>query len=102
HSDGRASSPLFPYTTLFRSRPGGMEVEVGDDPVAAELRHALRLAALPLACELPVEAIELAREVREALALGAGAGPGPLALPEGLDRKSTRLHSSHQPISSAV
>src|SRR3712207_7408126 len=69
-------STLFPYTTLFRS-------VAGDDP------H-------------PVHAAEVA--VDEAVPrLGPVGGPlGQAEVPGGVDRKSTRLNSSHANISYAV
>src|SRR3712207_7720874 len=74
-------STLFPYTTLFRSEPGGQHVvegvDVGDAPgagleprVGDQLRHAEHVAE-----RLPVVLV---------------------------DRKSTRLNSSHANISYAV
>src|SRR5205085_12504203 len=75
-SRGHLLSPLFPYTTLFRSaRVVGVE--------AAD--HLTRLAAERL-------------DVRPAAGPGAGGGPHV----EALDRKSTRLNSSHSQTSYAV
>src|SRR3712207_7968070 len=68
-------STLFPYTTLFRSRAEGPGVERA--VLAAELHQ--------------VQAGEVARAVVEEHVLGAG-----------VDRKSTRLNSSHANISYAV
>src|SRR3712207_7954940 len=75
-------STLFPYTTLFRSRPtvaidGGPR---GHRPAIIQLPHNCAHAALP------VRAPVLDRETD---------GPS-------LDRKSTRLNSSHANISYAV
>src|SRR5207249_10160993 len=71
-------SPLFPYTTLFRSRMGPGAARPGTP--ALRLRRALRV--------LPVLA-----------ARGAVSG----RVPNGdQDRKSTRLNSSHVSISYAV
>src|SRR5256885_9545799 len=67
-------STLFPYTTLFRSRPGPIQ----GDMVHPYLRR--RCGAEPV--EYPSE------EVREVL--------------QRTDRKSTRLNSSHLVISYAV
>src|SRR3712207_8247250 len=70
-------STLFPYTTLFRSSTGQGEAERG-----------------------------AARDARRAAPAGDGPGPaaplGPPALRPALDRKSTRLNSSHANISYAV
>src|SRR5258708_12828046 len=67
-------STLFPYTTLFRSEPGG------GDPRAREMRN---------------------RHVRRGPRWPAGGGGKPRHRGHG-DRKSTRLNSSHQIISYAV
>src|SRR2546427_1211718 len=79
-------STLFPYTTLFRSRPGG----AAPDVVVAAGKPGRDDAAHHRAHELPQ------REV----------GPH-FAAPRGdearrADRKSTRLNSSHSQISYAV
>src|SRR5437868_8551136 len=87
-------SPLFPYTTLFRS-------------VAGVVRHQRRDAD----AEVDVVAVlEFLRRARGHLVLG----PGHVGTPSGLtrgalldalfggDRKSTRLNSSHVSISYAV
>src|SRR3712207_5699382 len=79
-------SPLFPYTTLFRSHPGdGGGAEVWGDEEAAR-----RDGGHPP---------DGGRGVRddEGQASGPGGGRG-----EGTDRKSTRLNSSHANISYAV
>src|SRR5688572_32430202 len=77
-------STLFPYTTLFRSEAGEREIEAG------------------LAGQRPGQ-----REGRHvpALALGLDAGAPGVAQAQDLgdlDRKSTRLNSSHSQISYAV
>src|SRR5690348_17916418 len=75
-------STLFPYTTLFRSRPA---------PAAQVGRHAVRdhdVRGL-----LPAQLLQLADRPLDRH-LGAGG--------ELLDRKSTRLNSSHPSISYAV
>src|SRR2546427_9567922 len=71
-------STLFPYTTLFRSDPG--DVETG--------RHAFRWQ--------PALCVYWDQEVTKSSSLAAH---GLAAL---LDRKSTRLNSSHSQISYAV
>src|SRR3989442_6354554 len=81
-------STLFPYTTLFRSRPGrpGNWVSIGEGISPKEWK-VLRTSALPVQGDV--------------LATWPTAG-----LPEGsvytIDRKSTRLNSSHVRISYAV
>src|SRR3712207_7373300 len=79
-------STLFPYTTLFRSRAGAGQPE-GRIAVVRQ-----RLGDAPEDEGGPHPSLEHHREPREAAELG------PLAL----DRKSTRLNSSHANISYAV
>src|SRR2546430_13454854 len=92
-------SPLFPYTPLFRSGRGRLVVEDGLPGEAA-------------VAGLPHPAGRGGGVVRERVA-GHAAGPGDAAagvradgpvLERGqfLDRKSTRLNSSHSQISYAV
>src|SRR3712207_6874959 len=81
-------STLFPYTTLFRSEPfeplpGGVEFLPFGDTAALEAAMADDVAALVL----------------EPIQGEAGVRPLP---PGYLDRKSTRLNSSHANISYAV
>src|SRR5262245_62921460 len=82
-------STLFPYTTLFRSGVEGLEVAfrvTGEEETAGCRQHARshRSSGLHFPCDLAV--------VR----------PDGHHLAEGLDRKSTRLNSSHLGISYAV
>src|SRR5690242_21230745 len=85
---------LFPYTTLFRSPPGARVFL--DDRLVGET---------PYRDRVEVGAHRLLLEHRdypwhkEALLVPAGA---PLAREIKLDRKSTRLNSSHMSISYAV
>src|SRR2546430_9016511 len=87
-------STLFPYTTLFRSRPSLVRLRVGTAfraPGGASLAHPLCRAAFRLDCR------------RDECATGRGLAA--LALQEFMtprDRKSTRLNSSHSQISYAV
>src|SRR5258708_24762688 len=69
-------STLFPYTTLFRSRPG---------------KHA---------ASAPASSAGVLR--RGPARLSAHAAAAGIAVPRRKDRKSTRLNSSHQIISYAV
>src|SRR3712207_8544017 len=87
-------STLFPYTTLFRSGVDADEgVVAGRDPVHAHVAgHAdtlLRLTGVAAVGRAGGE-----RAGRAVLTLGA--------VRRGLDRKSTRLNSSHANISYAV
>src|SRR3712207_6870705 len=70
-------STLFPYTTLFRSQP--------EDAAALRQHRRQRLEVQPQVVGVEVA---VARDVREGV--------------EVLDRKSTRLNSSHANISYAV
>src|SRR3712207_8628594 len=73
-------STLFPYTTLFRSKPAGKAEQIG--AVAGD-RLGGRLLTL-----------ELSDEIDDVL--------GGVVSDHGRDRKSTRLNSSHANISYAV
>src|SRR5256885_11825460 len=93
-------STLFPYTTLFRSRSARpVEAEVRGlvaEPIAAlarHMRHAGRRAPpLPRSVRVADHADDADHGVRRPLGLGGRM----------LDRKSTRLNSSHLVISYAV
>src|SRR3712207_8239030 len=91
-------STLFPYTTLFRSDQGG-------EPCVARQRHEAQvevLVQLQVARQVPV-ARGLHARLRERAQLGQrGQRDPPREAAEGLDRKSTRLNSSHANISYAV
>src|SRR3712207_7601460 len=81
-------SPLFPHTPLFRSRrrpPVGERRQDSDRP---QIQVGGRL----------IEAAESSIEARSVLLLPKGEQ----AFGEGIDRKSTRLNSSHANISYAV
>src|SRR5262249_56115067 len=83
------SHPPFPYTTLFRSLGAGVECAVDHRPDDAALGHeALALPSPPQAEDLLVEV----ENVTKHFPIG---GEQVLSL----DRKSTRLNSSHCPIS---
>src|SRR5438270_3845790 len=84
-------STLFPYTTLFRSdevaHDAAMPLSLDED-ASLEARGKERFKAIPLAEDVvPCRSAERAHR-------------GPAAPP--LDRKSTRLNSSHSQISYAV
>src|SRR5690606_40468233 len=80
-------SPLFPYTTLFRSRGGPPHPSgrgAGPQPSGVSVAHHLARAG-------------------GAVCAGGLAAPGPAAAAvTRADRKSTRLNSSHVKISYAV
>src|SRR5688572_31638206 len=79
-------STLFPYTTLFRSRGSGRE------PLRLPSPHDGRASRRP-----PGPDQRLLADV-----LVPDRDRGPERLREGVDRKSTRLNSSHSQISYAV
>src|SRR3712207_6875813 len=87
-------STLFPYTTLFRSHPGGgLLRRLGGTPVQARGRGDRRAGRLGRA------------DRAERGALGLERGPrrrGADHVLDQVDRKSTRLNSSHANISYAV
>src|SRR5690606_40251891 len=80
-------SPLFPYTTLFRSRFKRAAVR----PRAVRGQHPARHRSAAPRQKL--------RERRETLLIGTAPAFG---VPDEIDRKSTRLNSSHVKISYAV
>src|SRR5206468_10894898 len=94
------TSPLFPYTTLFRSRPAPLH--------AARAQLVRELAHLAVAGEKHEQAtvrrvgqVEHDARDRVAMPVGIGVGSGNVAR-DREDRKSTRLNSSHDQISYAV
>src|SRR5207247_8882802 len=76
------TSTLFPYTTLFRSRPQGVKRPLNQVNARPQCRLALRELQRP--AETPVFVF------------------GKNAERQRIDRKSTRLNSSHEWISYAV
>src|SRR2546427_395548 len=92
-------STLFPYTTLFRSLPNIMAPLI----VRTISRYLLRQHVAPLGFALAaLTSLMLIQQVAKQLSglLGKGLPAGVIA--EVLDRKSTRLNSSHSQISYAV
>src|SRR5206468_11777067 len=94
-------STLFPYTTLFRSQLRGDDVRLaylldvvdGDDSWVVEGQHGLRLLTEA------ADALLVAREAR-GQNLQRDFARSPLVERQvDLDRKSTRLNSSHDQIS---
>src|SRR2546427_9568858 len=79
-------STLFPYTTLFRSHPHDLKATFrADDSLGQRIRF------------LDVFLIEQLRQVVRVMSI-----PGVKSMANNLDRKSTRLNSSHSQISYAV
>src|SRR3712207_8270245 len=89
-------STLFPYTTLFRSRTHRrMTQTLGREPTDEEISHEL---------DVPVgEIVRLQKISQRAISLETPVGDeDSSALGDFIDRKSTRLNSSHANISYAV
>src|SRR5258708_18734258 len=84
-------STLFPYTTLFRSKFVDKDAEFIFVPADKVLSEARRLDATPY----DVPDVELGHH-------GPECSFDAIVKKYGLDRKSTRLNSSHQIISYAV
>src|SRR3712207_8860119 len=82
-------STLFPYTTLFRSRPGRFRQARGLEALHLDLLRRLRRLGGPSVYSLRGAALDRGPHV-------------PLDDAPGGDRKSTRLNSSHANISYAV
>src|SRR3712207_8246694 len=82
-------SPLFPYTTLFRSAVPGQAGAVVVAPVVGE--------AATFAGDDQLEVSHTAEAALDQRGRAAHAGDG-----DAVDRKSTRLNSSHANISYAV
>src|SRR5690606_42063879 len=97
----RPRAPVFPYTTLFRSAERGAEIGVGvDDVTEVERVSAVRHLPHPVVVRVEVARVveDLVGPIRVVGELELGRDLGrPL-----LDRKSTRLNSSHVKISYAV
>src|SRR5947208_11633646 len=87
-------STLFPYTTLFRSDRADV---AGAQPVADD--ELLGRRAQLLAVERERHVVERRRLLEPVEVVGVAEDRRPVL---GLDRKSTRLNSSHQIISYAV
>src|SRR3712207_9419584 len=93
---------LFPYTTLFRSDPRVVAVGLGDrDGLQAHEPLAAALGIVDGDDVGPGAGLRAAGALR-GWRLGRRAGLGLDARQRGLDRKSTRLNSSHANISYAV
>src|SRR5256885_11300951 len=87
-------STLFPYTPLFRSQPGERPLQQRPPVDGLAPPRALEVAVLGQVDEGAPELLARRRLVE--------AGPAPQEPPHALDRKSTRLNSSHLVISYAV
>src|SRR3712207_8454359 len=95
-------STLFPYTTLFRSKP--MRLNPG-----LFITALLMLLAVLLLTGCAIEEEQPSEEAAEEVSVEEAGPPEPTSedgvrafVDEGLDRKSTRLNSSHANISYAV
>src|SRR2546428_9383114 len=85
-------STLFPYTTLFRSADMRL-VDGGEGEFSPKVARRGSVASAPT---------PRSGRVYSPLGLHVAARLGRAAIPEGTDRKSTRLNSSHDQISYAV
>src|SRR3989442_15767970 len=95
-------STLFPYTTLFRSPPSPLgrasrSEAPFDQPVHAAFDFPARGGCAELRVTVPQEVLTDEREIEVRRRL-----PRELGIQLGVDRKSTRLDSSHVRISYAV
>src|SRR5437868_8772167 len=93
-------SPLFPYTTLFRSR-GIAHVDIAGAHIDLSAEDSFTL--FEFAATHPRKQVEVL--VHRAIAIRAvltGFGQGTAIFAGLIDRKSTRLNSSHVSISYAV
>src|SRR5690606_41806031 len=95
----RPRSTLFPYTTLFRSNMLNMQVDAGFKMPIPKTKHSF----LEFAPNIMDGGMTLSvyMDVEDLKAINVGIGDGNY-LPDGRDRKSTRLNSSHVKISYAV
>src|SRR3712207_7020124 len=85
-------SPLFPYSTLFRSH-------VSEDPAEIGYDHVVEIDTHRVECVAPAAIEYLSNAPEEPFFLSVGFFE---THREFLDRKSTRLNSSHANISYAV
>src|SRR4051812_49594824 len=87
-------SPLFPYTTLFRSEHILEPIGLVDVAVPAGVGRGLVQAAIPVDLDQADPRLHQPARQQDPLAEGG--------LAVAVDRKSTRLNSSHMSISYAV
>src|SRR3712207_6972480 len=88
-------STLFPYTTLFRSARAAEVIHRGESPSGADPRE---LGSDDLRHQVRCDEHEPERPIQTCLQLGTV----PVLAALRVDRKSTRLNSSHANISYAV
>src|SRR5690606_40959785 len=92
-------STLFPYTTLFRSEADGGPVRIGDEPRQLDARFGVDPEPPPFV-ELELSPFLRTERFQEIAAAAVDLGGVPPV--RHVDRKSTRLNSSHVKISYAV
>src|SRR2546430_14101846 len=95
-------STLFPYTTLFRSPPVDPPVTVVAEPqrLAGRVDHFGQPAGVVVAVPRQAHLAALTEQAKTRDQATRGVDADPVAA--GVDRKSTRLNSSHSQISYAV
>src|SRR3712207_9079015 len=95
-------STLFPYTTLFRSMYAKVVLDVRSEHFEDELDALKRRQRVTQDHELPADALKQLVETYKGLVQRHAGVPFPSDPYDQLDRKSTRLNSSHANISYAV
>src|SRR3712207_8626230 len=90
-------STLFPYTTLFRSEGADRRRDAGGGGGERGLQHVAAAGVHDVAEE--AEVLRVGRDVEPVV---GGGGVQEVELEQVVDRKSTRLNSSHANISYAV
>src|SRR5207247_11203469 len=96
------ASSLFPYTTLFRSQVTGVAREVGTEGILGGQAEVPGAAGTwkDLTDSVNFMASNLTTQVRNIAQVATAVAQGDLT--QKIDRKSTRLNSSHEWISYAV
>src|SRR5690606_41793405 len=98
----RPRAQAFPCTPLFRAVDEGVEAQLArisqrpPDPLAGAGPQRQAVAVVDLRAPVPGHAAVVLADLEHA---GAGGDAQPLDLPARVDRKSTRLNSSHVKIS---
>src|SRR5205807_9161650 len=94
------ASPLFPYTTLFRS--GRRRRRRRSPGLVTETQRRIAAEAWAFRTRVEHEAADRFTRLATAISRFDAASPLPAMMQRAADRKSTRLNSSHLVISYAV